>query len=71
MNISPFAGRPALRVNPENQNHHLWNNNGIYWIHLTVHHADYTKQRLRLSLETRNLEEARRRRDALLAQFPR
>jgi len=33
-------------------NHHLWNNNGTFCCHLTIHLADFTKQRLRLSLES-------------------
>lgn len=55
---------------PANQNHHLWNNNGTYWCHFTVHPADYTKRRVRVSLHTSDLVEARRRRDALLASVP-
>ena len=53
-----------------NENHHLWNNNGTYWCHFTVHPPDYTKRRVRVSLHTSDLAEARRRRDALLASVP-
>jgi len=59
----------SLRVRGGNLNHHLWNNNGMYWCHFTVHLADFTKERRRLSLGTDNLGEARRLRDALLATF--
>jgi len=48
-------------------NHHIWNNNGTWWLHYTLHLADYTKRRVRESLRTRDVEEARRRRDARLA----
>lgn len=53
----------ALRVNDENPNHHLWNNRGIWWCHLTVHKGDATAERLRFSLKTRDVELARKRRD--------
>jgi len=47
-------------------NHHLWNNNGTWWVHYTVHLPDYTKQRVRQSLETKSVEQARLRRDQLI-----
>ena len=55
----------ALRVNDENPNHHLWNNRGVWWCHLTVHKADSTAERLRFSLKTRDVEKARERRDRI------
>jgi len=57
----------SVRCHPGNQNHHLWNNHGTFWCHLTVHFPDFTKHRLRLSLGTDNIQHARRLRDALLA----
>jgi hypothetical protein len=54
---------PSLRVNPDNPNHHLWNNHGTWWLHYTLHLPDYTAQRIRRSLRTNNLAEARTRRD--------
>lgn len=51
--------------------HHLWNNNGTWWLHCTVHRPDYTKDRVRLSLRTADLEEAMRRRDAELLRLAR
>jgi len=57
----------SVRVNRKNANHHLWNNNGKWWCHLTLHHPDYTSERRRLSLNTRNLDVARQRRDRLFA----
>jgi hypothetical protein len=56
----------AIRLNPANPNHHLWNNNGTWWCHYTEHRPDFTKQRIRASLGTKNLTEARLRRDQLL-----
>jgi len=53
-------------VNEENRRHHLWNNNGTWWIHYTLHFADYTAQRIRRSLRTSELEEAIRRRDEII-----
>ena len=53
----------ALRVNESNLNHHLWNNRGVWWCHLTVHKSDATAERLRFSLKTRDVEKARKRRD--------
>jgi hypothetical protein len=59
----------SVRCHPGNENHHLWNNHGTYWCHLTVHFPDFTKQRLRLSLETGDIQHARRLRDSLFALF--
>jgi hypothetical protein len=61
-------GKLAVRVNPANSNHHLWQNNGTWWCHFTVHLANFTKQRVRRSLKTNDLVQARERRDALLMQ---
>jgi hypothetical protein len=59
----------SLRTYPRNPNHHLWWNNGTWWLHATVHRPDYTKQRLRVPLETKNIDLARVRRDSVLASF--
>jgi hypothetical protein len=56
----------AIRLNPANPDHHLWNNNGTWWCHYTVHPTPVTKQRIRASLQTKNLTLARLRRDQLL-----
>jgi hypothetical protein len=52
-----------LDLNPD---HNIWNNNGTWWLHATVHHPDYTKERVRVSLGTKHREEARQRRDFIL-----
>ena len=55
----------AIRIG-SNPNHHLWNNNGTWWLHYTEHLPDYTKRRVRLSLRTHNVKAARAIRDVLL-----
>jgi hypothetical protein len=59
----------SLRSAAGNDNHHLWNNNGTWWCHLTLHSSSGTKQRVRRSLKTGDLATARRRRDQLLARL--
>lgn len=61
--------RLSLRFNEANLNHHLWNNRGIWWCHLTVHKGDATSERLRFSLKTRELEDARQRRDRIFTDI--
>ncbi len=56
----------SIRVPLGNPNHHLWNNNGTWWLHYTIHRPDYTKARVRHSLGTGLLREARCLRDRLL-----
>ena len=55
---------------PAKPDHHLWNNNGTFWCHYTVHESDYTKRRVRVSLHTKDPSEARTRRDAHLKSVP-
>jgi hypothetical protein len=50
-----------------NPNHHLWNNNGTWWLHYTEHLPDYTKRRVRFSLYTHHVRIARIMRDFLLS----
>ena len=56
----------SVRIDPDNPNHHLWNNHGTWWLHYTVHPTPHTKRRVRLSLRTRDVVLARERRDLLL-----
>ncbi len=63
----PMISQLSVRVNHANPNHHLWNNNGTWFIHYVVHPTPITKERIRRSLRTKSLEEARALRDALLA----
>lgn len=61
--------KTVVRVNGANPNHHIWNNNGVWWTHYTEHFPDYTKRRVRESLHTADLAEARRRRDELFRKL--
>jgi hypothetical protein len=61
----PGDGGPCA----SNPDHHLWNNRGTWWCHFTLHRPDYTAERVRVSLRTRDLAEARLRRDELLRRF--
>ena len=53
-----------------NPDHNIWNNNGTYWCHYTVHESDYTKRRVRVSLGTKDVEIARALRDFLMDATP-
>jgi len=59
----------SIKIDSENPDHHLWNNHGTWWVHYTTHQPDYTKRRVRVSLETRSRHEARQRRDTLFAHL--
>ncbi len=59
----------SVRTNGSNPNHHLWNNHGTWWCHFTLHENGLTKHRQRLSLRTGDVEQARQRRDELLARY--
>jgi len=62
------VGFPSIRVDQRNEKHHLWCNNGTWWVHYTVH-FDHRKRSIRRSLRTRSLTEAILRRDALLLRI--
>ena len=57
----------SLRISEANPNHHLWNNNGTWFLHYTVYPTPFTKERIRRSLGTKDLEVARQRRDSYFA----
>jgi len=59
----------AVRINARNKNHHLWLNNGTWYMHYTVHLADYTKRRVRRSLGCKCADAARLRRDYFLQKL--
>ncbi len=59
---------PADTVNPD---HHLWRNGRFWWVAFTLIHDGWRQERVRRSLKTTDVAEARRRRDALLAQYAR
>jgi hypothetical protein len=64
------VGRPSIRVSSDNPLHHLWLNNGTWWVHYTLS-FDFRTRRVRRSLGTRDAEEAVRRRDELFARLSR
>ena len=63
------AFRLSVRDGAGNPDHHLYNNNGVWWLHYTIHLPGYTGERIRESLRTRNGREARVRRDRRLAEL--
>jgi hypothetical protein len=62
--MNPFSLLPSIRVSAENPNHHLWNNHGTWFLHYTVYPTPFTKERIRRSLGTKDLQVARERRDS-------
>lgn len=58
----------SARIDDTNRLHHLWNNNGTWWIHYTLH-WDHRKRRIRRSLQTVEPREAIARRDAIFARL--
>ncbi len=58
----------SARIDDTNWLHHLWNNNGTWWIHYTLH-WDCRKRRIRRSLRTADADEAAARRDAIFARL--
>jgi hypothetical protein len=64
----PISSRPRVRGDGH-PDHHLWNNNGVWFVVYTIYPTPVTKERLRHSLGTRCLETARLRRDAILERY--
>ncbi len=65
--MNPLSLLPSIRVSLENPNHHLWNNHGTWFLHYTVHPTPFTKERIRRSLGTKDVQVARERRDSFFA----
>ena len=63
------APQLAIRIQDGNLDHHLWNNNGTWFVHYTVYPTPVTAQRVRRSLETKARETARQKRDDLFRQL--
>jgi hypothetical protein len=59
----------VIRVAKTNRNHHIWLNNGTWWVAYTVHRPDYTKVRVRQSLRTKCADTARFERDRLFRRL--
>ena len=58
------------RLAAPDPDHHLWRNGRLWWVAFTVHLPGWRKDRVRLSLATADIGEARRRRDEVLADYP-
>lgn len=59
----------GIRINHDNPDHHVWNNNGTLWLNYVVYPTRATAERRRVSLKTKLLTEARIRRDQIFAWF--
>jgi hypothetical protein len=63
---------PQIKTDADaDPDHHLWRNGRLFWVAFTVHLPGWQKERIRRSLGTADVEEARRRRDQLLRDYPR
>ncbi|QYM77889.1 hypothetical protein K0B96_11235 [Horticoccus luteus] len=67
--MSKVTVLPSARRTNGNENHHLWNNNGTWFLHYTTYPTPFTKERVRRSLGTKDLMEARLRRDAFFSHL--
>jgi len=56
----PAGIRLSLRPNATNPDHHLWNNYGTWWCHLTIPAARGRKRRVRCFLKTASVRNSRR-----------
>ncbi len=65
----PSVELASSRAFASNPNHHLWRNGRLWSIAFTLIHDGWRQERVRQSLGTDNLPEARRRRDAILSLF--
>jgi RNA polymerase sigma factor (sigma-70 family) len=65
------ADRPRLKTRRvgSNPNHHIWNNNGTWFCKFRVHAADGGTKYINKTLKTKFLEEARKRRDEMMAAY--
>ena len=61
---------PTTYHDPIDPDHHLWRNGHRWWIAFTVHLPGWQKERVRFSLGTADLTEARARRDQVLREYP-
>ena len=67
----PTTHLAPSRASETNPNHHLWKNGRLWWLAVTLLHDGWRQERVRQSLGTDDLAEARRRRDLVLARFAR
>src|SRR5215212_2164530 len=69
--IMPTTQLAPSRASEINPNHHLWKNGRLWWLAVTLLHDGWRQERVRQSLGTDDVLEARRRRDLVLARFAR
>jgi hypothetical protein len=69
--IMPTTQLAPSRASETNPNHHLWKNGRLWWLAVTLLHDGWRQERVRQSLGTDDVLEARRRRDLVLARFTR
>jgi hypothetical protein len=78
--VSPSQPSPSIqlaldlnsrRAGRLGENHHLWRNGRLWWIAYTLLHDGWRQERIRHSLGTADLFEARHRRDVILAHWAR
>jgi hypothetical protein len=67
----PTTQLAPSRASETNPNHHLWKNGRLWWLAVTLLHDGWRQERVRQSLGTDDILEARRRRDLVLARFGR
>ena len=65
----PTTQLAPSRASETNPNHHLWKNGRLWWLAVTLLHDGWRQERVRQSLGTDDVLEARRRRDLVLARF--
>ena len=68
---APAPGQQGTHIEVPREadpNHHLWRNGRLWWIAFTAHYG-HRQERIRFSLGTSDVEEARRQRDAILESF--
>lgn len=68
--VEPFISRIVPDAAPDgtDPDHHLWRNGRLWWIAFTVHRG-CLQERVRFSLGTDDVAEARRKRDLIFALY--
>ena len=61
-------GYLSVRIDTQNPLHHVWLNNGVFWVHYTLN-FDFRTRRVRRSLKTSDPTVAIARRDELFARL--
>jgi hypothetical protein len=69
MDIATASLPPSIRIRLGNPDHHIWDNNGTWFMHYTIYPSSYSKRRIRRSLRTKDIVCARQRRDRILARL--